>query len=106
MMAPSSSPKPRTLPSRCHPAAFVTDHYHLSSLGGAPLPATIDLTVTDISCAKCKDNIEGDLASDPGVHSATVDVDARTVHIAYDERQTSPGWLRTRLGEIGYPADP
>src|SRR5260370_222686 len=38
MMAASSSPKPRTLPSRCRSAASVLHHYHLSSLGGAPFP--------------------------------------------------------------------
>ena len=67
-------------------------------------PAIIELTAPDISCAKCKDNIEGDLAGDPGVENVTVDVDARIVRIAYDEQQTSPGRLRARLDEIGYPA--
>jgi copper chaperone CopZ len=69
-------------------------------------PATIDLIAPDISCAKCKQNIEGDLAGDPGVQNVTVDVTARIVRIAYDERQTSPGRLRARLSEIGYPAAP
>ncbi len=69
-------------------------------------PATIELTAPYISCGKCKANIEGDLASEPGVEQVTVDVDTRRVHIAYDQHQTSPGQLRTRLGEIGYPAAP
>ena len=30
-------------------------------------PAIIELTAPDISCAKCRTNIEGDLASEPGV---------------------------------------
>ncbi len=29
--------------------------------------AAIELTAPDISCEKCKANIEGDLASEPGV---------------------------------------
>jgi copper chaperone CopZ len=69
-------------------------------------PATIELTVPDISCAKCKTNIEGDLASEPGVGQVTVDVATRRVRIAYDQEHTSPGQLRAKLGEIGYPAAP
>jgi copper chaperone CopZ len=69
-------------------------------------PATIELTAPDISCAKCKDNIEGDLAGDPGVQQVSVDVDAQRVRIGYDPQHTSPAQLRARLAEIGYPADP
>ena len=36
-------------------------------------PATIELTAPDISCEKCKANIEGDLADDPGIGQVTVD---------------------------------
>jgi copper chaperone CopZ len=49
-------------------------------------------------------NIEGDLASEPGVEQVTVDVGTQRVRIAYDERRTSPGQLRARLREIGYRA--
>ena len=68
--------------------------------------ATIELTALDISCAKCKDNIEGDLAGDPGIQQVNVDVDARRVRIGYDPQHTTPAQLRARLAEIGYPADP
>jgi copper chaperone CopZ len=68
--------------------------------------ATIELTAPDISCGKCKTNIEGDLASEPGVEQVTVDTGTRRVHIAYDQHRTSPGQLRARLREIGYPAAP
>ncbi len=69
-------------------------------------PATIELTAPDISCEKCKTNIEGDLAGEPGIEEVTVDIDTRRVRIAYDQERTSPGQLRARLGEIGYPAAP
>ena len=69
-------------------------------------PATVELTAPDISCAKCKDNIEGDLAGDPGIQEISVDVDARRVLIAYDPDHTSPARLRARMSQIGYPADP
>jgi copper chaperone CopZ len=68
--------------------------------------ATIELTAPDISCGKCKTNIEGDLASEPGVEQVTVDTGTRRVRIAYDQDQTGPEQLRAKLGEIGYPAAP
>ena len=50
--------------------------------------AAIDLTAPGISCARCKENIEGDLAGDRGVERVTVDVDARIFHIAYYAQHT------------------
>lgn len=69
-------------------------------------PATIELTAPDISCGKCKQNIEGDPAGDPGAGQVTVDVGARRVRIGYDQDQTGPQQLRARLSEIGYPPGP
>jgi len=69
-------------------------------------PATVELTAPDISCTKCKDNIEGDLAGEPGIQQISVDVDARLVRIACDPRAHRPRQLRAKLAEVGYPADP
>ena len=69
-------------------------------------PATIELTAPDISCDKCKANIEGDLAGEPGIEQVTVDVGTRRVRISYARGQTGPGQLRAKLAEIGYPAVP
>ena len=68
--------------------------------------ATIELTAPDISCDKCKANIEGDLAREPGIGQVTVDVATQRVRITYDQQHTSPERLRARLSEIGYPATP
>jgi len=68
--------------------------------------ATIELIAPDVSCDKCKANIEGDLAGEPGIKQVTVDVGTQRVRIAYDQRRTSPKQLRAKLNEIGYPADP
>jgi copper chaperone CopZ len=68
--------------------------------------AIIELTAPDISCEKCKANIEGDLASQPGIEQVTVDVGARSVRIAFDQERTSPDQLCAKLSEIGYPATP
>ncbi len=56
-------------------------------------PATIELTAPDISCGKCKTNIECDLASEPGVGQVIVDVGARGVCIACDREETGPEQL-------------
>jgi copper chaperone CopZ len=69
-------------------------------------PATIELTVPDISCDKCKANIEGDLAAERGIRQVSVDIATRHVRITYDQQLTSPERLRARLSEIGYPAAP
>jgi len=68
--------------------------------------AIIELTAPDISCGKCKENIESDLARYPGIEQVTVDVATRRVSIAYDQQRTSPDKLRAKLSEIGYPAAP
>jgi copper chaperone len=44
------------------------------------------LDVPDISCGHCKAAIEGALAAVPGVETASVDIDARTVTV----RGTAP----------------
>lgn len=68
--------------------------------------ATIELTAPDISCDKCKANIEGDLAGELGIEHVTVDIGTRRVRIAYDQDQMSVDQLRAKLSEIGYPAGP
>ncbi len=69
-------------------------------------PATVELTAPGISCGTCRTSIEGDLAGEPGVEEVSVDTGTRRVRISYDQERTSPGQLRARLGEIGYPAAP
>ena len=69
-------------------------------------PATIELTAPDISCDKCKANIEGDLADEPGIEQVIVDVATRHVRIAYDQPRISASQLRAKLSEIGYPPAP
>ena len=69
-------------------------------------PATIEFTASDISCKKCKANIEGDLTGEPGIEQVTADVAARRVRIAYDQARISASQLRAKLSEIGYPPAP
>lgn len=64
---------------------------------------TIAFQAPDISCGHCKASIESDLAGEPGVRSVVVDVDARQVRIDFEEQETDPDTLRSKLTEAGYP---
>jgi copper chaperone len=63
---------------------------------------TETLSVPDISCDHCQRTIEAALARLDGVHTAAVDVPARTVHITYDEAAVTPTTIRQTLSEEGY----
>ncbi len=63
---------------------------------------TETLSVPDISCDHCQRTIESALGRLPGVHTATVDVTARTVHLTYDETAVDPATIRTTLADEGY----
>jgi copper chaperone CopZ len=66
--------------------------------------STLDLTAPDISCGKCKQNIEGDLAGEAGILSVEVAVAEKGIHIVYDDTLIGPEALRSKLADIGYPA--
>ena len=64
--------------------------------------ATETITVPEIHCGHCKSSIEGALAPMAGVERAEVDVDARTVTVAYDEAVTSRDALVGAIVDQGY----
>jgi copper chaperone CopZ len=64
---------------------------------------TIDLHADGISCAHCKANIEGDLASEPGVRSVVAEVASKHILIDFGDEATDAGVLGAKLAEIGYP---
>ena len=66
--------------------------------------STLDLIASDISCGKCKQNIESDLAGEPGIVSVDVTVAEKGIHIVYDDTVIGPDALRSKLADIGYPA--
>ncbi len=45
----------------------------------------LTLSVPDISCAHCKTSIEGAVAGIAGVKGVEVNIDDRTVDVAYDD---------------------
>ena len=63
---------------------------------------TMTITVPEIHCDHCKHSIEGALAPLPGVASARVDVNARTVTVEVDERVTDRGRLVAAIEDQGY----
>jgi copper chaperone len=63
---------------------------------------TMTISVPEIHCDHCKHSIEGALASLPGVASARVDVDARTVTVEVDETVTDCGRLVAAIEDQGY----
>jgi copper chaperone len=63
---------------------------------------TMTISVPEIHCDHCKQSSEGALAPLPGVASARVDVNARTVTVEVDERVTDRGRLVAAIEEQGY----
>ena len=60
-------------------------------------------SVPDVSCGHCKSAIEGALRPLQGVQDATVDVDARTVAVSYDDSVVSRDRLVAEMEDVGYP---
>jgi copper chaperone len=60
------------------------------------------ISVPEIHCDHCKHSIEGALAPLPGVASAQVDVEARTVTVELDESLTDRGRLVAAIEDQGY----
>ena len=63
---------------------------------------TMTISVPEIHCDHCKHSIEGALAPLPGVASARVDVEARTVTIEVDKTVTDRGRLVAAIEDQGY----
>jgi copper chaperone len=63
---------------------------------------TMTISVPEIHCDHCKHSIERALAPLPGVASARVDVDARTVTVEVDETLADRGRLVAAIQDQGY----
>jgi copper chaperone len=60
------------------------------------------ITVPGIHCDHCKRSIEGALAPLPGVSSARVDIDARTVTVEVDQSRVDRAQLVAAIEDQGY----
>jgi copper chaperone len=63
---------------------------------------TMTISVPEIHCEHCKSSIEGALAPLPGVTSARVDIDARTVTVEVDQTLTDRARLVAAIEGQGY----
>jgi copper chaperone len=64
--------------------------------------STMTITVPEIHCDHCKHSLEGALDPLPGVRSAQVDVEARTITVDVDEAVTSRDRIVATSEEQGY----
>ena len=58
--------------------------------------------VPEVSCAHCKNAIETALQPLNGVAEATVDIDSKSVSVAYDESQTDRAAVVRAIEAAGY----
>ena len=63
---------------------------------------TETISVTEIHCGHCKASIEGALQPMEGVDTATVDIEARSVTVAYDDGTVSRDDLVRAIQDQGY----
>jgi copper chaperone len=63
---------------------------------------TTTISVPGIHCEHCKHSIESALAPLPGVRSARVDVNARTVTVEADQADVDRAQLVAAIEEQGY----
>jgi copper chaperone len=63
---------------------------------------TVTISVPRIHCDHCKRSIEGALAPLPGVSTARVDIDTRTVTVEVDETRVDRAQLAAAIEEQGY----
>ncbi len=63
---------------------------------------TMTISVPEIHCDHCQHAIEGAVAPLPGVRSARVDVDARTVTVEVDEARADRARIVAAIAEQGY----
>ncbi|HMN05487.1 MAG TPA: heavy metal-associated domain-containing protein [Flavobacteriales bacterium] len=66
--------------------------------------AQIDIHSNPV-CGECKRTIETEMLYVKGVHSVTVDLEAKVIHVGYNPKKTGPEKLREAVSKIGYEAD-
>ncbi|QDQ87405.1 copper-translocating P-type ATPase [Alcaligenaceae bacterium SJ-26] len=72
----------------------------------AGAPQTLELAVSDMSCAACVNRVQKAIRAAPGVQQANVNLATERAWIAFDPGLTSPQALAELVTGIGYPAEP
>jgi len=63
---------------------------------------TETITVPEIHCDHCKTSLEGALTPIDGVQQASVDIQARTITVTYDEASVDRDRLVDEIEQQGY----
>lgn len=63
---------------------------------------TATLKVEGMTCATCKNAVEGALKKVAGVHKAEVDLNEKTATVQYDENATDVEQLKQAVEDQGY----
>lgn len=66
------------------------------------MATNITLEVPDISCAHCKQSIEGAVGALAGVESVSVDIEPKQVNLAFDEAAVSLTEITRAIEDVGY----
>lgn len=61
-----------------------------------------ELTVEGMTCNHCKSAVEGALAEESGVTTATADIDAGLVNVNYDDSKVSLDKIKEVIEDQGY----
>ena len=64
--------------------------------------AAVDFNVKGMSCSGCARSIERRLSVTPGVRTVSVDMDAGTASVDYDENVTEPNSLEKIIESLGF----
>ena len=62
----------------------------------------LTLSVPEISCAHCKQSIEGAVGKLAGVDSVTVDIEPRSVSLVFDDSTVDIGQIKAAIEDVGY----
>lgn len=87
-----------------NPDALAQAVQKLQELGYPARQSTVDLSVSDMTCASCVGRAQRALAAQPGVLSASVNLAAESAQITYLDGATTPAQLAKALTKAGYPA--
>ncbi len=80
---------------------------HEMSIAGFPPEDEMraELACSSIMCMNCANKVKKAIYEMDGIESVVVDVDKKTVAVDFNKRKTTLDDVKTKLVEIGYPAD-
>lgn len=73
-----------------------------------PLPAGAEavwLAIPDMACGACARALNRRLSGEPGVRQVRIELEARVIRIAFDQRRTSVGQLTEAIRDAGFTAE-